>query len=357
MVAKGDALIASPLGKFVPAAVFATSVVTTAELLQNETRSAHQDLAYKMESATVDVEFSVQERMRAYEQILTGARGLFESSDEVTSEEFRQYVKVLSLEKRYPEIVGVLMSRMPSSASAPVPIAYVEPFNDANAKLLGFDNFSNASRKEAMETARDSGSVVVSQNAYQIRDRAGESAAGSVIFLPVYERGRPHSTVAERRANTYGWVSVSFRTKDFMQETLGRHLNSIRVEIYDGSKADSKNLRYDSHPSRTSGKPPLFRLEKRFRAFDREWTLVTESLPVFEATLNQDRPNFVLALGTATTISLTFLFWLLIRGRADMLMALAALRKNSEDLRKGESRYRALFEDSRVPMLVIDPED
>lgn len=353
LVAKGDAIIASPVGKLVPFAVFATSVVTTAELFKNESHSAHQDLAHKMESATVDVEFSIKERMRAYEQILTGARGLFESSDNVTRNEFRQYVNVLSLERRYPEIRGLAMSRMLGDGA---PIKYMEPFTAGNEKLLGFDNFSNSIRKEAMESARDNEFAVVSEKAYLIQDHQTEEITpGSVIFLPLYANGRPHASLEERRANAYGWVSIAFRAKDFMNETLGRHLTSIRVEIYDGVEADPNRLMYDSHPSSVQ-KTPAFRLERHFRVFDREWTLVTQSLPVFEATLNQDRPNFVLALGTATTISLTFLFWLLIRGRADMLTALAALRKNSEELKKGENRYRALFEDSRVPMLVIDPE-
>lgn len=44
-----------------------------------------------------------------------------------------------------------------------------------------------------------------------------------------------------------------------------------------------------------------------------------------------------------------------IHGRGSLVAALEALKISSSNLLESEKRYRALFKDSKVPMLLVDP--
>lgn len=52
---------------------------------------------------------------------------------------------------------------------------------------------------------------------------------------------------------------------------------------------------------------------------------------------------------------LAFFFWMSIHGRGNLVAALEALKISSSNLLESEKRHRALFKDSKVPMLLVDP--
>lgn len=60
-------------------------------------------------------------------------------------------------------------------------------------------------------------------------------------------------------------------------------------------------------------------------------------------------------LGAVSATLIAFLVWFLIRSHGNVLAALNVLEKTSGELRESEKRYRALFEHSKIPMLIVDP--
>ncbi|MDQ1343561.1 MAG: hypothetical protein QG650_280 [Patescibacteria group bacterium] len=70
LVTLADEVISSPAAKFIPAAVFATTFATTAELWRNENNSIKKDVVRETVQASADIERSIRERMNAYEQVL-----------------------------------------------------------------------------------------------------------------------------------------------------------------------------------------------------------------------------------------------------------------------------------------------
>ena len=83
------------------------------------------------------------------------------------------------------------------------PVYYVEPYK-GNEAALGFDLASNPARLTALETARDSGEMVVSKKINLVK--LEKDNAGVLAFTPVYRIGMPHQTIEQRRMNLVGFT-------------------------------------------------------------------------------------------------------------------------------------------------------
>ena len=130
----------------------------------------------------------IQSRFDTYTQVLRGGVGLFNSSENVTRDEWYHYVKGLELSRYYPGIQGVGFSywigdsrkvadheedlRTEGFAGYAVKpagerdeytaIVYLEPFSARNKRAFGYDMFSQDTRRTAMERARDTGKPALS---------------------------------------------------------------------------------------------------------------------------------------------------------------------------------------------------
>lgn len=351
LVSLSDAVVVSKIGKYVPAAVLATSLATTAQIWKSQQDVVSNGLFKTLENHAVDAENSIVERMRGYGHILVGVRGLFSASSEVGPKEFREYVRSLQLPEKYPEIQGISISYHTQSEA--VPISMIEPQSRENSRLTGYDNFSNSERKIAMESARDTDSVVLSGK-LRLSKGASNSNSDMAMFLPMYRKGLPHLTERERRENITGWIAASFRMEDFVPRAAGRHFSHLDIEIYEGAP-HAHNLIYDSHPEDVPNESWNLHTIRKVEMLDKEWTIVSKALPELRNSVNAEGPKVALAIGIPSSFLLASFFFLLMRGRENMLNGINALRKSSEELRRSEIRYKSLFRDGKIPMLVIDP--
>lgn len=229
----------------------------------------------------------------------------------------------------------------------------IEPASkNNNARVVGYDNYANLERRSVMERSRDLDEAQITGIVHLVQEKNGEWSPGVIMYLPIFAPKLPKEELADRRRNVMGWLALSFLAKDFVAESLERQASVLGVEFFDGTAENRQAMLFDSTPN--DDVPSLVKSVRNMRILDRDWTLVARPTSEFEKTVNHGRSRFVLAFGAVTTFTLTFFFWLLIRGRANMVAALEALKKSSQKLLKSETRYRALFEDSKVPMLVID---
>nr|MDQ2694840.1 CHASE domain-containing protein [Pseudomonadota bacterium] len=205
---------------------------------------------------------AVHDRMRAYEQVLRGAVGLFLAAGEVTRRDWRIYVENLALDKSYPGIQGVGFARLIASAGREAhirqvraegfadytlwpagerdiytAIVYLEPFDWRNRRAFGYDMFSEPVRRAAMERAWYSGRTAVSGKITLVQETGRDPQTGFLMYLPLYAADRPLASEAQRRAALRGWVYSPFRLDDLMQGILGRQLANVALEIHDGGEA------------------------------------------------------------------------------------------------------------------------
>lgn len=319
-----------------------------------------------------DITQQVEQRMRAYRQVLRGARALFDASDEVTQEDWKTYVGALSLHEDFPGIQGVGFAayvkaedlhshiasmrargkadysiRPPGERAEYSSIVYLEPQDWRNLRAFSFDMLSEPVRREAMQRARRTGEAALSGKVRLIQEADRDIQTGVLLYLPAYRRGLPTATEAQRAAALSGWVYSPFRMGDLMAGTLGRMQPSLRLRIYDGAAAEPEALLFDSHGT----DPVRFNAPTHSISRDidgRRWLLVFEQRQ--EPADDIDRWHTELALVVlfgALVVALTASLGLA-RRRASRL---AELR---DSLAQSEALYSTLVNLSGESILALD---
>ena len=122
------------------------------------------------------------------------------------------------------------------------PVSFVEPL-EGNEAALGFDLASNPSRLAALERARDSGELTLTERIKLVQE-TGEQA-GFLAFIPIYGGVAPPATVAERRARLEGFVLGVYRVGNIVTAALA-DLNAVDIDVYllDESAALERRLLY-----------------------------------------------------------------------------------------------------------------
>lgn len=280
----------------------------------------------------------IEQRMRAYEQILRGLQGLFSSSDRVSRADFHAYVQTLRVDLHYPGIQALEFAPAFSPAELEThtrkvreegfpgytlypegardrysSILYIEPFSGPNLRAFGYDMLTSPARRQAMEAARDSGLATLSGKVTLVQeDASGQAQAGFLIFLPVYRNGpdrQPPRTVEERRARIAGWVLAPFRMKNLMAGILGRDAGVLDIAIDDAPNAGESSRLYASWDERALRRKPLLSHTNHLHLLTggRPWTVRVASSPEFEARANTALPRLVAMAGTGASLLLTLI--------------------------------------------------
>jgi len=314
---------------------------------QDDRRAAQERFQFE----TREIQFAIQQRLLAYEQVLRGAVGLFAASKKVERDEWHDYVSNLHIEQNYPGIQGVGFAKwFTAEEREPLTrrvraegfgqfelwpqgerdsysaILYLEPFDWRNQRAFGYDMYSEPTRREAMARARDLGRPAVSGRVKLVQETNQGVQHGFLMYLPVYPLGRVPASREERNRQLQGFVYSPFRINDLMRGTLSPEaLSSIRLQIFDGHSTTSEYLLYDSAPTTKTRLVPVaaFNGETRIDFNGRPWTLRLASLPAFEAATATRAPTLYLFGGLLVSLLLAGLVWAQgqNRGRARLLAA------------------------------------
>ena len=123
------------------------------------------------------------------------------------------------------------------------PVFYLEPFA-TNRIAYGFDLASESKRRAAMQRARDFDQAVATSrvNLVQTHD------SGTIVFVPLYENGRPRQTLEQRRLHLSGYAVGVLNVKEIMElvgQTTGH--TGIVIRLFDRSSRDADIEMYCSH--------------------------------------------------------------------------------------------------------------
>jgi len=321
---------------------------------------------------TSEIGLKIEERFKAYRQVLRGARALFAASSDVSRTEWRDYVAGLRLHADYAGIQGVgFAAYVPAEhlasheqqirgegfpdyrVSPPGPrdeysaIVYLEPFDWRNQRAFGFDMFSEPVRHEAMERARRLGVPALSGKVRLVQETSTDVQAGVLLYVPVFRHGAPVDTAEQRAQAFLGWVYSPFRLGDLITGTFGH--STSRIRIYDGHSDQPTAMLFDSEPARTAADGALSR-RTVLELDSRVWTLVFDSAP--EDT--QTRRN--LWLEKAAVVLIGALFVLLTASLVATRQRAVALDRTSASLRASEARYSNLVNLSQDGIAALDAE-
>lgn len=323
-----------------------------------------------------DLAAAIESRLVHYEQSLYSAQGLFISSDEVTSDEWRTFIQNQKIEQRFPgvQVVGYsqkignsvdlekhireMRVMYPNYTIHPNDqreeyhsIIYIEPVNTRNLKVFGYDMFTESVRRSALEQARDVGTVTISGKVTLLQEIGKDVQPGFLMFLPIYKNDHPHESVEEKRDALQGFVYCAFRTYDLFNAMLPSfpqtETHNVRIKIYDNEKSD-ENLLYDSKKGISSNDEPK---STQMEFGHRKWILEFSRTPTFS-----DFETMVMVAIPAIGVSMSAFVFLAIRSNQRNLNRIMKL---NEDLLKSEKLSAIghiasrLAHDIRNPLAVI----
>lgn len=362
-----------------------TGVVIIFSVASTEER-ARIALEYERQARTVGA--SLERRMDAYTQTLRSLQSFFAASTKVTRSEFRRYVEpvlarmpglqALSWNPYIPASKRIAFERAARQAGiadftiserdatgALVPAAarpyyvfvyYIEPYF-ANEEALGFDVSSDATRRAAMERARDLGQVVATAPIKLVQE--ANDQVGILLFLPVYAVSAMPPSLADRRASLLGYVVGVFRLGDLLAAAVAEsRARAVEVRLYYQSLGNMETLvaayRIDGGGRGTlldssRDDPPMLPLawSNRYTMGTRTWRLVVTPNSSYLSRQRSWVAWSVLAIGLAFT-SLLGAFLLILTGRAvldkqraqDLVQVNGALQAEVEQRQRTE---RALY--------------
>jgi len=174
---------------------FAVTITISVYSYQNIETISTQELR----SIGTELKIKIDDRLHANAMLLRSGAAFFSSHDAITREQWKTFIKKLSIEKNLPGIQGVGFSliipkeelqrhitnvrkegfrdydvKPVGARDVYTSIIFLEPFSGINLKAFGYDMFSDPTRRKAMEQARDSDNVSLSGKVNLIQD-AGDT--------------------------------------------------------------------------------------------------------------------------------------------------------------------------------------
>ena len=132
-------------------------------------------------------------------------------------------------------------------------VAFQERSNVEPYESLGFDYMTNQKCKNLLEVSRDSGSLTMGAILDLNYDKNGPLQKQVVMFLPIYQKGKPLRNSLERRNALKAWVFLRTNLQDFMTSSLEIKeelllLKDFQLQIFNDS-VSSSTLLFENNPS------------------------------------------------------------------------------------------------------------
>jgi PAS domain S-box-containing protein len=367
--------------------VLTLGIGLTGLLYREGLREADARVAARILRAAARIQSALLARSEAAENVLRAAAGFFVGSEAVKEAEFRSFYEELDSAKRDssmrtmafivpvrredlsdylarrraegPELKNVTTS---GDRDELFLIQFAEP-RRPGSMALGLDTGAVPANRAALEESRDLGLMRVG-GPISLPDPA--LGPGLVFQYPVYAKGAPRTSVAERRHALKGWVSILFVVRPLMADVLREEDPDLKVELDDAETPGAASLLYSSAGAAGPGPVPRTTIPLILGAH--HLTLVFTPGPgwaasdgaVFSANGGKgarswllSRPVAILGGGLLVSGLLFGIVWSLAATRHQ---ALAAAREMTASLRASEQRYERLFEQSLAGIYRTTPE-
>lgn len=311
---------------------------------------------------------AVERRVNLAVYGLKGARGVYSASANVTRFEFESYVASRDLADEFPGVLGYgYIERVPRGGidafiaearadgapgfavktSGDHPwhyfVRYIYPLAP-NLVSQGVDMGAETVRRTAVEQAIQTGQPTLTGRISLVQDTLNQP--GFLYLLPVYKKGLPSDTPAEREAAVQGLVYCPMTIDRIFDGLMADTENLLDVEVFDGVQTTLDTLLLDADSTTvaatSSGDPQssgfggrLHHRVDRLKIGGRTWTLVTTSTRQFENETATLAPLLIGLAGTALTGLLAVIIHGLARSRS---RAVALAEDMTASLRETEAR-------------------
>lgn len=282
---------------------------------------------------------SLTDAMKTYEQTLRSGVGFLNARGTVSRDEWRVFVRSLALDREFPGIqgLGYVEQFNPDRIDAHVAeqrrngrpgyeltpdgvrdhitaIVYLEPETWRNQRAIGYDMFTEATRRAAMERARDTGLPSISRKVTLIQETDDQVQPGALLYLPIFTSVDTPNSIEQRQRDIRGYIYGAFRLKDFFKETLFKNspgtMARVRTEVFDGDGVTAQQSVFDSFvdakspASRASASEPPARIRDTltFDLAGASWTMRVSARPALERSVDWSKPWTIFTFGTLISV-------------------------------------------------------
>ncbi|NMG75111.1 CHASE domain-containing protein [Aromatoleum diolicum] len=367
------------LGRWSPGVVTLTllaltlSILASAVVWKQLSERRHRETAVHFETHRAEIALRIDERFRGYRMLLRGSQALLSDSKDIDPRTLKNYLRWLRFEEDYAGIqgIGFTMWIEPVALESHVramrregyenyqvwptgprdgysSIIVLEPSDWRNQRAIGYDMYSEAVRREAMERAMRTGQGALSGKITLVQETTDDVQAGVLLYMPVFAQGMPVASEAERRAALRGWVYMPFRMSNLMRQMFVQHPDALRIQIFDQAEGPASML-YDSHPGRHDAASGLVSVEHITLA-GRDWLVRIEALPGFAPEVDAKQAELVSIVLMGLLFVVATWFFSLTRERARILA------RTTDSLRRSEARYSALVNLAHDGIVATDTE-
>jgi CHASE1-domain containing sensor protein len=199
--------------RMLPLLVFAATLFLTISSTIAFERSEHKTQQLRLQVKADDVAASLEQNMATNVAVLRSGRSLYSALGTVDRETFKRFVEELQVNRATIGVRAVGWSvalngndvaalendvrrqdipdfrvwpKAAGSSSKTHIILYLEPMSEQNKKALGYNMYSDPTRRRAMQTAARSGLAVASETVVLVQDRK-QPKLGFLVYVPVYK--------------------------------------------------------------------------------------------------------------------------------------------------------------------------
>jgi CHASE1-domain containing sensor protein/two-component sensor histidine kinase len=276
----------------------------------------------------------IRDRMEIYNNFLRGAAGLLAVKPDASRTDWKAYVERSRIQELYPGMQGIGFAKRFSASQRDdvirsmraqgldtftirpdhdrpdyTAILYLEPLDRRNQAAIGFDMLSDATRREAMERARDLGRAAMSGKVELVQEIDADKQPGLLLYVPVFAGAMIPSSLEERRQRLIGWAYTPFRSVDLFGHSFSRDDRAeLDFSVFDGAQEPDRLL-YRSNPITPSQRVPLYAATRPIEIAGRQWIVSMASTRAFERGSNRAWTGYVFAAGLLTTMLLSGAAW------------------------------------------------
>jgi PAS domain S-box-containing protein len=348
--------------------VLAVSLLLSLGLWQWAEHRVEEKIGNAFHERVIDLRDALSYRIQNYQLLLNSASSLFSASDDVSREEWAQFVRRLDIDHTLPAVQALafaaavpgadadaLIRRMRASGVADFDIRppgqrdkyvvniYSEPYAGLNIKALGYDMWQDEVRRTAMETALASGQPAISAKVTLKIDETQNPVPAFIMYAPAFDRSGK---------TLLGFVLVPFRMPILMREVVASTAPGVALSIYDGTEARDDALLFRS-ATKSAGSAPRFVSSEIIKVAGRPWRIEYASEPTLEAPSELATPKLLLAMGIAFSL---MLFGVIHSIATSRRRATALALEMTASLRESEAKLHSILENVDACIYLKDTE-
>lgn len=316
-----------------PYLVLAVSLLLTVGITYVYYQNAKSKDKIRFNNETTRLQSVIENKINLYIALLKGGRGFIESNQNITRQNFAEYVESLEMRKNYTGAQGIGYTQIVSAADRQAfvermraegyadfnifpfiekdtyqVVTYLEPFDERNRKFIGFDISTEKNWSEASNRAAASGEAAASAKISLVQEDGAEAQPGFLIYLPIYQKGSK-SSVGNRSKNVVGYIYSPFRSDRFLNEVQNNQSASdILIKVYDGG-INEENLLMQSGDlislKVADRIDERYTSEKELNVAGKNWIVQFESSPAFAAQSSVSWTPIILIIGVIFSLLLS----------------------------------------------------